>query len=320
VSDDTAVALVVPAQGAAPEVREVPLAEPGPGQSVVRMLAAGLNPVDLAIAAGRFYLPVPPPPYVAGAEAVGEVERSSTHSPGTRVWVLTPTGCFAERFVVDDDLLVPVPDGPDDVTAAAVGIAGLAGWMSVRWRGDLAAGEVVLVLGAGSVVGQVAIQAAAPTAGRIVAAARDAGALERVRTLGATAVVTLGGPDDAAALRDACAPGADLVVDILWGEPLLAAIGSLAPGARIVQTGSAAAPTATLAAGPLRGRRVDLRGFSLFSEPREHLAAAYPELAAAAGRGEVRVDVETVPLAECPGAWSRQAAGAAGRKLVLVPG
>ena len=312
-------ALVVPALAAAPEPREVPPAEPGPGQATVRLLAAGLNPVDLGIAAGRFYLPVPPPPYVAGAEAVGEVERSATHAPGTRVWVLQPTGCFAERFVADDADLVPVPEGVDDVTAAAIGIAGLAGWMSVHWRGGLAGGETVLVLGGGSCVGQAAIQAAAPVAGRVVAAARSAESLGRARDLGA-ATVALGGPDDAAALREVCAPGADLVVDILWGEPLLAAVGALSRRARIVQVGSAAAPTAALASGPLRGRRVDLRGFSVFSEAREDVAAAYADLAGAAGRGEVRLDVETVPLSDGPAAWARQAAGAGGRKLVLTPG
>ena len=65
-------ALLVPAHGAAPEPREVP--EPGPaaGRAPVRVGAAALNPVDLAIAAGRFDMPVPDPPYVPGAEAVAE--------------------------------------------------------------------------------------------------------------------------------------------------------------------------------------------------------------------------------------------------------
>jgi NADPH:quinone reductase len=313
-------ALVVTAVGAPPAPAEVAVPEPGPGQSLVRMRAAALNPVDLAIGAGRFYMPVPPPPYVAGAEAVGEIERSAAHPVGARVWALTRTGCFAERFVADDDALVPVPEGPDDLTAAAMGIAGLAGWMPVRERGRLAPGERVLVLGASGVVGQVAVRAAVTGgAALIVAAARDPEGLERARALGATAAVRLGGPDDAGALREACALGADLVIDPLWGEPLLAAIGALAPRARIAQVGSAAGATAALAAGPLRGGRLDIRGFSVFAEAREDVARAYAALAAAAGGGEVRVPIEAVPLAEGAAAWARQASGTRGRKLVLVP-
>jgi NADPH:quinone reductase-like Zn-dependent oxidoreductase len=130
--------------------------------------------------------------------------------------------------------------------------------------------------------------------------------------------VTLGGDDDAAALREACGPGADLVVDPLWGAPIVAAIGTLRAGARIVQVGSAAGATAPLPGGPFRGGRLDLRGFSVFSEPRDALAAAYRELCEAAAAGEVRLDVKEVPLADATAAWMRQAAGGAA-KQVLVP-
>ena len=319
-STPVARALVIPEAGAPPEVREVPVLEPGPGQSLIRLRAAALNPVDLAIASGRFYMPVPAPPYVAGAEAVGEVERSAAHAPGTRVWALTTTGAFADRFVADDDTLVPVPEGPDDATAVAMGIAGLAGWMAVRDRGRLAPGERVLVLGASGVLGQVAIRAAVTGgASLIVAAARDPEGLDRARALGATGAVRLGGDDDAAALRAACAPGVDLVVDPLWGEPVVAALGALAARGRVVQVGNAAGPTAALVAGPLRGRRIDVLGFGIYSEAFADVARAYVALAAAAGRGEVRVPIEVGALADGPAAWARQAAGAHGHKLVLVP-
>ena len=125
-------AVVTPAGGAAPQVREVPEPPPAAGRALVRLVAAGLNPVDLAIGAGRFYLPVPDPPRVAGAEAVGEVVRSDVHRPGTLVWSLEPTGRFGEVFSAADAALVPVPEGLDPVMAAAIGIAGLAGWMPVR--------------------------------------------------------------------------------------------------------------------------------------------------------------------------------------------
>jgi NADPH2:quinone reductase len=308
-------------RGGPPVVEEVAEPSRGPGQALLRLRAAGLNPVDLAIASGRFYGEVPDPPFVAGAEVVGEVVEGDRLRSGTRVWGLVTTGAFGELVAADEAILAPVPDGVGDELAAALGVAGLAGWMAVRERGALAPGESVLVLGASGVVGQVAVQAArSGGAGRIVAAARTTEGLARALGCGADWFVPLEGVEDVAAeLRQACAPGADLVIDMLWGPPLQAALGALRPRARVVHVGNAAGATATVTGGALRGGRVDIRGFSVFAEEPADLARAYADLAAAAARGEVSVEVEPMPLAEAPIAWARQAGGTAGRKLVLVP-
>jgi NADPH2:quinone reductase len=282
----------------------------------VRVRAAALNPVDLAIAAGRFYLPVPEPPFVLGAEAVGEVVSSATHPTGTRVWCLAMAGCLAELVRTPDDTLVPVPDGLPDELAVAVGIAGLAGWMSVRDRGGLQPGETVIVLAASGIVGQVAIQSARGIADRIVAVARSAQGRDRALVLGADVALATG-PGLADALRNACGDGADLVVDPLWGAPALAALGALRHGGRLVQVGNAEAPTAEVTAGPLRGGRLDVRGISVFTEEPGARALAYAEVAEAARVGDVRLSLEVAPLDDCPAAWKRQAAGTGGTKLVL---
>ncbi len=314
-------AVVTPSTGAAPALREVP--EPGdvPGRALVRLAAAGLNPVDLAIAAGRFYLPVPDAPRVAGAEAVGVVVRSGVHAPGTLVWSLEPTGRFGEVFSAADAALVPVPDGLGPVEAAAIGIAGLAGWMPVRDRGALREGETVAVLGAGGVAGQVAVQAAVlGGAGRVIALARGAASLDRARSLGAhDAIALTEGDDPGAALRRAAPGGVDLLVDTLWGAPLASCLAALGRGGRVVQVGSSAGQSAPIVAGPLRGGRIDIRGFSVFSEAPEDLGSAYAALARAVARGEVRIDVRSFPLEDAPEAWALQAAGTGGAKLVLVP-
>jgi len=302
-------------------VEECPPPARGPGEALLRLRATSINPVDLAIASGRFYGETPDPPFVIGAEAVGEVVESDRWPAGTRAWCLTTTGGFGEVFVAREEALVPVPDGISDEVAAAIGIAGLAGWMSVVDRGGVQAGETVLVLGASGVVGQVAVQAARVRgAGRIVAAARTKEGLERALSLGAHWFVALeDGADLAVEFRDACAPGADLVIDMLWGAPLQAALGAARQRARFVQVGNAAGATATITGGALRGGRFDIRGFSVFTERREDLARAYRELADAVAGGAVSVQVEALPLAEAPIAWARQAGGTAGRKLVLVP-
>lgn len=312
-------ALSIPATGAAPVLAEVAPPEPGPSEALVRVSRAGLNPLDMAIASGRFYLPVPDPPYVAGAEVVGEVVRSPTLPPGTRVWGIGLVGGCAELAVVPDDNLVPVPEGVDDDLAVALGIAGLAGWMPVLDRGALVPGETCVVLGAGGAVGQVAVQAARSAgAGRVVAVGRSAGGRDRALALGADAALPTG-PDLADALRAACPDGVDLVIDPLWGASALAALACLSRGGRLVQVGNAEGPVVELAAGGLRGRRLDIRGFSVLVEEPARVRAAYSEIAAAALAGEVSALVETVPLDAAPAAWERQSTGAAGVKAAIDP-
>ncbi len=239
---------------------------------------------------------------------------------GTRVWCLLLTGGLGEVVSVPRERLVPVPDGVSDELAVALGVAGLAGWMPVHERGGLAPGETVVVLGASGVVGQVAVRAArAGGAGRIVAVARSSGGRARALALGADVALPTG-EGLAEALGEACGAGADLVIDTLWGDSAAAAIGVMARGARLVQVGNAESPMMAMVAGPLRGRRLDVRGFSVLVEEPAEAARAYGELTAAVVRGDLDVDlqIETLALDDAPAAWERQAAGTGGRKLVVL--
>ncbi len=313
-------ALTVTSWGATPSIHDVREPERAPGWALLRMRAASMNPVDLAIGSGRFYGDTPDPPFTIGAEVVGEVVESDTLAVGARMWGLCTTGGLAELVTVPDEHLIPVPEGVSDTVAAAFGIAGLAGWMSVLHRGGLREGETVLVLGASGAVGQVAIQTAKlHRAGRIVAVSRTMEGIQRALELGADRFVPLadeGGLADE--LHGACAPGADLIVDMLWGHAFQMSLGAAAPRARFIQVGNALATTATVPAGSLRGGRFDVRGFSVFTEAHTDLATGYHALLAAARSGSVHLSIETLPLIEAPVAWSRQAAGAAGHKLVLI--
>jgi len=256
---------------------------------------------------------------VAGAEAVGIVMASERLEIGTRVWSLGLTGRFAQVFAAPDDRLVPVPEEVGAPVAAAMGIAGLAGWMPVMSRGAMVPGERVLVLGASGIVGQVAVQTArAAGAGWIVAAARSADGCRRALKSGADIAVRLADQDFDLQLADAAGDGFDLVIDTLWGEPLQASLGTLRAGARVVHVGSASAQVASLAGGALRGKRVDIRGFSVFSEPFEAIARDYPLLCQAATAGTVSIDIDAVGLEDAAEAWVAQAHQASGRKFVLV--
>jgi NADPH2:quinone reductase len=290
--------------------------EAGPEQAVVEVLAAGVNPVDVAICAGRFYAGKPPLPSVAGREGVGLLD-------GRRVYFdspILPFGSNAQRVLIDPASVYDIPDDVADGVAVAIGISGLAAWLALTWRAQLQAGEHVLVLGASGVLGQIAVQAArALGAARVVAAARSQEALERCLELGADATVCLDRSDELpGALAEAAQGRIDVVVDPLFGEPFVAAIRAASFGARIVQLGTGAADETTVPSAPIRGKLLVIMGHSNFAAPPEVKREAYMRLAGLAGGGELRVEVQPYELERVAEAWEQVVAGAH-RKIVLVP-
>jgi NADPH2:quinone reductase len=314
-------ALVVHEHGADPQVEEFAEPQRGEGQAIVEMGAAGLNPVDLAIASGTFYGYRPDPPFVAGREGVGRVVEGSSLAPGTRVQTVKAVGSMAERFVADEADLWVVPDGDDDVDAAALGIAGLAGWVAVQERGRLEPGERVLVLGGTGAVGLVAVQAAKLLgASRVVAAGRDRSRLTRAEELGADAVVEMEDADLEEAFRGAFPDGGpDLVIDPLWGPPALAAMGIAGDGMRLVNLGQAAGADIALPSATVRGKRLRIVGHTVFGIPRDDIQAAHSQMLERVRDGSLTLDVEAAPLADAPAAWKRLKAGVAHTKLVITP-
>ncbi len=280
---------------ATPELGEFEEPSTGEGSVAAAVLAAGLNPVDLRKAAGAFPLaPKPQLPSVAGWEGVARLDD------GRRVYFdrpVAPFGALAERTLLDPVEAFILPDGVDDGVAVALGIAGLAGWLALEWSAKLRPGETVLVLGASGTVGQVAVQAARLLgAAHIVAAGRDPELLERALSLGADEAVTLDG--------DLGEP--TYVFDPLCGEPLERALAAAAPGARIVQLGQSAGPTATVPSAAVRGKQLELYGYSNFAVSPETLAEHYVRLVGHGLAGEIRLDIERVTLEELEGAWDRR--------------
>jgi NADPH2:quinone reductase len=177
----------------------------------------------------------------------------------------------------------------------------------------------VLVLGATGTVGLVALQGARLLgAGRVVAAGRRPEGLERARRLGADAVVSLDAPDLAAAFAEACGgDGPSLVVDPVWGEPVAAAARVAARGARIVHIGQSAGPEATFLSADVRGKELNILGYSNLSAPQEVMHCEYLRLLDYARAGKVEVETETYPFEAVAEAWRRQAEGA-GLKVVVT--
>ena len=310
-------AVLVRQLGQPPEQAEVDEPAGGP---LVEVAAAALNPLDVAVASGRFYGGSPQVPYVAGCEAVGRLAET-----GERVYVfrgglgVRRDGTLAERVSLGEADAIPIGDEAGDEDALACGIAGLAGWLPLTSRAPVRDGDRVLVLGATGTAGLVAVQAARLLgAERVVAAGRDATRLARARELGADETVELAEDDLASAFRAACGgDGPTLIFDALWDGPLAAAAEAAAPQARVVQVGQSAGPEATLRSNDVRGKQLDVLGYSNFALPADVLRDGYLELLGHVGSGRIRIETQTLPLEDIADAWSRQAAGP-GTKLVVT--
>jgi NADPH2:quinone reductase len=285
--------------GGVPRVDDVDAPE---GSNVVAVAAAGLNPVDVAIGSGRFYGGSPDTPYVIGSEAVGKAPD------GRRVWFRT-NGAVAEQAVASPDQTFEIPEGVDDATALACGVAGVTGWLAVTWRAQVTADDTVLVLGASGTVGSAAVQGA-----KLLGAKRVVGAARRTENVpdAADEVVELSGSYEL--------PEATVVIDVLWGEPAERALENAAHGVRFVQLGQSAGPSASLQSGWIRGRMMNVLGLSLFSTPPDVIAEGYRELCEHARNGRVGCEVETFALDDVAEAWQRQASGSPGSKIVVTLG
>lgn len=319
-------AAVLHTLGQPPRYEPFPEPTPAEGEALVHVLAAALKPLDKARADGSHYTSMGALPAVVGVDGAGRLDD------GSRVvfaFPRAPFGGMAERTVAARSRCLPIPDGIDDVTAAAVFNPGLSAWGSLAWRAQLAPGETVLILGATGATGQLAVQTAKLLgAARVVAAGRNEEVLQRLPALGADAVIRLGGSDEelaAAFAREAGSTGYQVILDYLWGHPtevLLSVLtrkelSSATTRVRLVEVGESAGPTITLPAAALRSSRLEIIGAGTGSAPPfEAWMDAYHQLMARVARGELRLDVESVPLADVETVWQRNANG---RRIVFVP-
>jgi NADPH:quinone reductase-like Zn-dependent oxidoreductase len=290
---------------------------------LVKMRAAALSNLVKGQASGKHYSSGGGLPFVPGNDGVG------TTSNGQRVYFIgprAPFGTMAEWSVVSLKRTILLPDGVNDVTAAALGNPGLASWAALIGRARLQAGESVLINGATGVAGQQAVQAAKLLgARRVIATGRDEAALERLRGLGADETISLRQPEEAlvAAFRAALAAGIDVVLDYLWGpsaEAILKATqghGGMGgePRIRYVQIGAISGETISLAGSWLRSSGVELLGSGLGSLSAAAIVEALKKMFEVASSPGLKIDTEAVPLSEVETAWGRAESG---RRIVFT--
>ena len=304
-------AAVVSQAGHAPVYAEIASPVPRSDESLISMKAAALSQLARGRACGTHYSSSGNFPFVAGVDGVG------TAPDGSRVYVVLPRaphGTMAEQTAVPTAHMLPVPDGLDDVAAAAIANPGMSSWAALRERARLTAGETVLVNGATGVSGRLAVQIAKHLgAGRVIATGRDAGALDALRSLGADDVVRIDdeAPALARALEERFAAGIDVVVDYLWGasaRSILVAAAKASPAlrpVRFVQVGAVSAPEIDLPGAVLRSSSIVLMGSGIGSVSLDGLLAAIGGVFEEAAAGMLRMASSVVPLREVTAAWSR---------------
>ncbi|MBD0282142.1 MAG: zinc-binding alcohol dehydrogenase family protein [Thermoleophilaceae bacterium] len=337
-------AAVVEAMGRPPAPTEVPEPRRRPGEALVRIGAAALNPVELHIWNGHFFDGPPRPPYVIGLEGVGVVEEGERLAPGTRVRVefVHPgygrDGAVAEYAVAPEEpdasdrasqaSVAPIGDQLDDTAAAALGVPVFTALMCLERAEEAGAsleGAHVLVIGATGAVGMVAVQLAKLMgAARVVAAGRNGERLKRALSLGADAAVELGDGLAPGELRDRFAEAAggrlDVALDPLWGRSARAAIDAITREGVYVSFGQAASPVAELSGIPLRNRRVTVVGHSgAWATPEDRRTALARAFELAGRRGAaLTLDTDEIALEQIGDAWE-WLSRSAGRKLVVKP-
>jgi NADPH:quinone reductase-like Zn-dependent oxidoreductase len=322
-------AALITEHGRPPQVGPHELDDPGPGQCLIRVTAAPLNPLDLICASGTSYFGAPALPYVPGVQGVGIVEHGDRLAAGTRVWFATSAGMapghgsLAELAVAEEGRTVPLPDGVEDAAAAALGLSAVAAWSILTGPGRLAAGEQVLVLGASGVVGQVTVQAARLLgARRVVATARSAEGRALAERLGADAAVDPTGDVDTLIerFRSACDGELDVVVDPVCGDAATAALRVLGPGGRLVNLGSSGGPTMVVDSATIRSRQQAVLGYTNNALSTEAQAATLTTVLEHAAAGRLSVEFHAVPLARAGEFWTPRSGAAAARTVFLPAG
>jgi NADPH:quinone reductase-like Zn-dependent oxidoreductase len=283
--------------------------EPAPAEKRVTVTAAALSPVVKSRASGAHYSSSDQFPFVAGIDGVGRLDD------GTRVYFVLPRapyGSMAQQTVVPSAQCLPLPEGLDDITAAAIAVPGMSSWAAYKERAKLKAGETVLVNGATGTAGRLAVEIAKRLgAEKVIATGRNTDALRAVAVLGADVTIPL--VESEAALEESFkeqfAEGVNVVLDYLWGtsaERLLIAAakaGADAVPIRFVQIGSVSGSNITLPSAVLRSSAIELIGSGIGSIPRERIVGAIGELLAETASGGFQIAAKSVPLSEVGQAW-----------------
>lgn len=298
--------------------------EPGPGEVLIRVAAAGVNRPDLTQRAG-FYPPPPGAPETLGLEVSGVIESVGSGvtrwHEGDEVCALLPGGGYATYAIAHEGSVLPVPNGVSLIEAAGLPETVFTVWANVFESGALKPSETLLVHGGASGIGTTAIQMAKAHGARVFATAGDAEKVKLCEKLGATRGINYRTEDFETVLRDE--GGADVVLDMVGGPYVEKNLNLLKDHGRCVMIAFLKGPQAELNLMRLMLKRLTLTGSTLRSRSNEEKARIAREVERVvwpwieAGKVKPIID-STFPLGEAEQAHARLQSGAHAGKVLLV--
>lgn len=290
-------------------IEEVNDPRPGPEEVVVRVRAAGVNPVDAYRRSGN-YGSLPELPYIPGSDAAGEIVRVGPRvtlwREGDRVYTdHRARGAYAELIRCHEEVVHALPPGISYAAGAALGVPYATAARALFYRGGARTGDRVLIHGATGGVGLAVVQLARAMRIEVVATGGSEQGRELARQQGADVVLDHSAPDHPDRLREVAGEkGFDVILEMLANVNLPLDLEVVGKRGRVVVIGSRGPvkidPRATMA------RDVDVRGMLLHNTPPQALAAIHAGLRGGLERGELNPVIGAeYPLAEAAAAHKR---------------
>lgn len=296
--------------------------QPGEGEVVVAIRAAGVNPVDTYIRAGRYNWSSYP--YTPGMDGAGIVETVGINvtrvKPGDRVYVAgSLTGTYAEKSLSRQSQVHPLPDSLSFQQGAAINVPFATAWRALFQRGNAKPGETVLVHGGTGGVGTAAIQIGRNAGMRVVASGGTDRGRELAATQGAQHVLDHHAPDFVdMAVELTGGRGFDLILEMLANENLDKDLDMLAFGGRVVVIGNRG--RVEIDPRKIMSRDASVCGMLLMLAPEHDLASIHAALGAGFANGTLKPVVgREFPLADAPVAHTAVMEPGAYGKIVLIP-
>jgi NADPH2:quinone reductase len=316
---------IVVRQFGGPEVlklEEKPDPIPGPGQVLVAIKAAGVNPVETYVRTGK-YPALPSLPYTPGADGAGIVESIgpgiTSHKVGDRVYFISAPGAYAEKVLVPAAFAFPLPDKISFIQGAAMGVPYGTAHRALFHRGGAKKGETVLIHGASGGVGTAAIQLAKRAGLTVIGTGGTQSGRDLVKAQEADTVLDHHDPAFADKLKAATSgKGVDLIIELAAHVNLGNDLGFLTKFGRVVVVGSRG--PVEINPRDMMTRDADIRAMTLFNASPEELLQIHGDLGKGLADGSLKPVIGgEFALKDALLAHEAIAAGGAQGKVVLIP-
>jgi NADPH:quinone reductase len=296
------------------QIDELADPQPGPGEQLVDIAFASVNPLDVWITQGSIGAAAANLPWTPGTEATGHVDGRPFLVRGGGLGVVRP-GVYCSQIAVPDAWLLPLADGCDLGQAAALPVAGITAWQCVHGRAHVGPLDRVLLLGASGGVGALAVQLAKAAGAQVWGQTGSAAKVDGIIANGADNVVVTGAEGLEAAV-EGFQP--TVILDSLGGPFTDAAIGAIANQGRLVVYGTSNDEHVSINLRRLYRKGVNLLGYSGLTDTPEEQRTSLETLLEMLAAGTVHVPVgDVLPLAGAADAHARIIGRAVEGKILL---